>query len=158
PVGPLDARVVRAPGTYHPRSGSAGDGAGRGSNSASPPPRRLPRASSVTVPVGEPVVEAPSGRGRHGLWKVAMWLLAIALLVAILQLLGVDVTGWLSSLWDQITGVPPAYIVAALIVQSGQTFFAGYSYYGILQAAYPGEVLIAPIVTAYAVGVAMNGF
>ena len=34
----------------------------------------------------------------------------------------------------------------------------GISYYGILRFAYPGEVRIAPIVTAYAVGVAMNGF
>ena len=38
------------------------------------------------------------------------------------------------------------------------TTLAGLSYYGILRAAYPGEVQIAPIVAAYAVGVAMNGF
>ena len=36
--------------------------------------------------------------------------------------------------------------------------FAGLSYYGILSAAYPGEVTIAPIVAAYAVGVAGNSF
>ncbi len=42
--------------------------------------------------------------------------------------------------------------------QTGQTIFAGLSYYGILAAAYPGEVTIAPIVTAYAVGVAVNNF
>ncbi len=35
---------------------------------------------------------------------------------------------------------------------------AGYSYYGILRVAYPGEVALTPILTAYAVGVAMNGF
>ena len=48
----------------------------------------------------------------------------------------------------------------ALILQSGQTLFAGLSYYGILRAAYPGEgqVLLWPILTAYAVGVAMNNF
>jgi uncharacterized membrane protein YbhN (UPF0104 family) len=38
------------------------------------------------------------------------------------------------------------------------TVFAAISYYGILSTAYPGEVRFAPIVTAYAVGVAMNGF
>ena len=37
-------------------------------------------------------------------------------------------------------------------------FFAGLSYYGILSAAYPGEVAFWPIVTAYAVGVSMNNF
>ena len=34
----------------------------------------------------------------------------------------------------------------------------GYSYYGILNAAYPGEVTVKPILAAYAVGVAGNGF
>src|SRR5262245_416605 len=105
-------------------------------------------------------VEAPTRRRLGGPWKVAAWLIGVSVAIAILQLLGVDVTGWLSDLWDQITSVPPGYIVAAVIVQSGQTFFAGLSYYGILKAAYPreGEVLVTPIVTAYAVGVAMNGF
>ena len=63
-----------------------------------------------------------------------------------------------TQLWDQIEEIPPGYIVAALIFQTGQTFFAGLSYYGILSAAYPGEVFLWPIVAAYAVGVAMNGF
>jgi uncharacterized membrane protein YbhN (UPF0104 family) len=90
--------------------------------------------------------------------KVILWLIGIAVFVAVLQLLGIDVRGWLSDLWDQIKEVPAGYIVAALLFQTGQTFFAGLSYYGILNAAYPGEVTLAPIVTAYAVGVAMNGF
>ena len=90
--------------------------------------------------------------------KVCAWVLGIALVVVVLNLLGLDVTGWLSDLWDQIQEVPAGYIVAALAFQSGQTFFAGLSYYGILRAAYPGEVELWPIVAAYAVGVAMNNF
>ena len=74
------------------------------------------------------------------------------------ELLGLDVTGWLSDLWDQIKAVPVGYIVAGVALQTGQTFFAGLSYYGILRAAYPGQVELMPIVAAYAVGVAMNGF
>ena len=66
--------------------------------------------------------------------------------------------GWLKDLWDQIQDVPAGYIVAALVFQTGQTLFAGLSYYGILRAAYPGQVEFWPIVTAYAVGVAMNNF
>ena len=42
--------------------------------------------------------------------------------------------------------------------QTAQTLLAGLSYYGILRAAYPGQVEFWPIVTAYAVGVAMNNF
>jgi uncharacterized membrane protein YbhN (UPF0104 family) len=76
----------------------------------------------------------------------------------VLQLLGIDVVAWLEDLWDQIRDVPAGYIVAGLAFQTGQTFFAGLSYYGILRAAYPGHVTLWPIVTAYAVGVAMNNF
>ncbi len=90
--------------------------------------------------------------------KVAAWLLGTALFVLFLQFVGIDVRGWFSDLWDQMKEVPVSYIVAALVFQSGQTIFAGLSYYGILKAAYPGEVTLPPIVTAYAVGVAMNNF
>ena len=79
-------------------------------------------------------------------------------MLVLLNLLGVDVGGWLSDLWQQIRDVPAGYIVAGLAFQSAQTFFAGLSYYGILRAAYPGEVQLWPIVTAYAAGVAMNNF
>jgi uncharacterized membrane protein YbhN (UPF0104 family) len=106
---------------------------------------------SRVLPFGD-----PSRRRRFV--KVAAWLLGIAAVVVVLHLLGVDVSGWLSELWDQIKAVPVGYIIAALVFQTGQTFFAGLSYFGILKAAYPEEVALAPIVTAYAVGVAMNGF
>jgi uncharacterized membrane protein YbhN (UPF0104 family) len=95
---------------------------------------------------------------RRRLAKVAGWLAGTALAVVVLNLLGVDVRGWLDDLWDQIRNVPAGYIVAALVFQTGQTMFAGTSYYGILRAAYPGQVQYWPIVTAYAVGVAMNTF
>ena len=106
---------------------------------------------SRVLPFGD-----PSRRRRFV--KLAAWLLGIAAVVVVLHLLGVDVSGWLSELWDQIKAVPTGYIVAALVFQTGQTTLAGLSYYGILSAAYPGEVTLAPIVAAYAVGVAMNGF
>ena len=117
------------------------------------------------VSVSEPAADAPSGvlpfhdpSRRRRLVKVAAWLLGTALVLIVLNLLGVDVKGWLSDLWDQIKEVPAGYIVAGLLFQTGQTVLAGLSYYGILSAAYPGEVTLAPIVAAYAVGVAMNGF
>jgi uncharacterized membrane protein YbhN (UPF0104 family) len=108
-------------------------------------------APSAVVPFHDP------SRPRR-LVKVTAWLVGVALLVVVLELLGIDVMGWLNDLWDQIKDVPPAYIVAGLTFQTGQTLFAGLSYYGILRAAYPGEVDFWPIVTAYAVGVAMNNF
>jgi uncharacterized membrane protein YbhN (UPF0104 family) len=98
----------------------------------------------------------PSRRSR--LVKVALWIVALVLVVVVLRLLGVDVIGWIQNLWDQIKEVPAGYIIAALVFQTGQTVLAGVSYYGILKAAYPEEVTLPPIVTAYAVGVAMNNF
>jgi uncharacterized membrane protein YbhN (UPF0104 family) len=107
--------------------------------------------ASPVLPFGDP------SRKRR-LVKVVAWLVGIALVVVLLNLLGIDILGWLQDLWDQIKDVPPGYIVSALIFQTGQTVFAGVSYYGILSAAYPGEVQLAPVVTAYAVGVSMNNF
>jgi uncharacterized membrane protein YbhN (UPF0104 family) len=98
----------------------------------------------------------PSRRRR--MLKVAGWLVGILLVTIVLDPFGVDVIGWLQDLWDQIKEVPVGYIIAALVFQSGQTLLAGLSYYGILRAAYPGQVEFWPIVTAYAVGVAMNNF
>jgi uncharacterized membrane protein YbhN (UPF0104 family) len=115
-------------------------------------------APTETTGQPSPVLPFRDPSRRRRLVKVAGWLLGAALLVLVLQLLGVDVRGWLSDLWDQIRDVPTGYIVAALAFQAGQTFFAGLSYYGILRAAYPGEVQLWPVVAAYAVGVAMNNF
>ena len=90
--------------------------------------------------------------------KVGAALVAVVVVVAFLHVAGVDVAGWFSDLWDQIKDLPFRTVAAGVTLQTGQTALAGLSYYGILKAAYPGEVRLAPIVTAYAVGVAMNGF
>src|SRR5215831_16000371 len=106
----------------------------------------------------DPVVPFNDPSRKRRLVKVAAWIAGIAVVVVLLNLVGVDVTGWLSNLWKQIKEVPAKYVVAGIVFQTGQTVLCGLSYYGILGAAYPGEVSIAPIVTAYAVGVAMNNF
>src|SRR5215471_728805 len=105
----------------------------------------------------EPLVEIRPPKHRR-IVKILLWLVGLALLCLVLQLVGVDVRAWFRDLWDQMTGIPLKYLLAALVFQTGQTFFAGVSYYGILRAAYPDEVELWPIVAAYAVGVAMNGF
>jgi uncharacterized membrane protein YbhN (UPF0104 family) len=131
-------------------------------------PRRQGEAPPVTT-ASTPAVEAPAPRRsavhpfgdpsrKSRLGKIAAWVGGTAVTLVVLNLLGIDVSGWLADLWDEIQAVPAGYIVAGLAFQSGQTFFAGLSYYGILRAAYPGQVQLWPIVTAYAVGVAMNNF
>src|SRR5688572_3732423 len=112
--------------------------------------------------MSESAVEAASMEPVEGRWhrmlKVGAALVAVVVVVAFLHVAGVDVVGWFSDVWEQIKDLPLHTIVAGVILQSCQTALAGLSYYGILTAAYPGEVQLAPVVTAYAVGVAMNGF
>ena len=98
----------------------------------------------------------PSRRRR--LVKVGAWLLGTAFVLVVLNLLGVDVRGWLSEPLGSDQGGSGRLHRCRLVLQTGQTILAGLSYYCILSAAYPGEVAFAPIVAAYAVGVAMNSF
>ena len=79
----------------------------------------------------------PSRKSR--LLKVAGWIIGTAVVIFVLDFLGVDVIGWLQDLWTQIKAIPAGYMVAALVFQTGQTLLAGLSYYGILRAAYPGD-------------------
>ena len=92
------------------------------------------RQPSPVLPFNDP--------SRQALVKVGAWLVGIALVVVLLNLLGVDVVGWLQDAWDQIQDVPAGYIVAGLVFQTGQTLFAGLSYYGILRGvSRPGRIL-----------------
>ena len=116
--------------------------------------------AATAAPSGDPSAVLPfhDPSRRRRLLKIGGWLIGIALAIVVLNLLGIDVKGWLSDLWKEIKDVPARYIVAGLTFQTGQTILAGLSYYGILRAAYPGQVEFWPIVTAYAVGVSMNNF
>jgi uncharacterized membrane protein YbhN (UPF0104 family) len=91
--------------------------------------------------------------------KVAAWLVAFAVLVLVLELVGIDVTGWLSGLWDQITAIGAGYLVGGIALQVVQTTANGLAYYGIFKYGYPESGVRAwSVVAAYAVGVAMNSF
>ena len=113
-------------------------------------------SSLITAPLGEPT----DSRTRRFV-KVARWIVIIAVIWLILGFLGIDLRGWISDLWDQIKAIwdaNPGYFIGALVLQSGQTIFAGASYYFILKAAYRDEVRFWAVVTSYAVGVALNGW
>ena len=55
---------------------------------------------------------APLARRR--MTKVFAWLVGIAVFLVVLNLLGVDVSGWIEDFWDQIKDIPKGYLVAAL--------------------------------------------
>ena len=103
-------------------------------------------------------VAGPTGSRFRRFLKIGAWIAAIAVLVLVLQALGFDITGWFKGLWHEIKTISPAYLIAAAIVQTLQTLVTGFSYYGILEAGYPGQVALRPVLAAYAVGVAGNNF
>jgi uncharacterized membrane protein YbhN (UPF0104 family) len=93
------------------------------------------------------------------LLKVAAWLAGIAVLLIVLDLLGVDVTGWFSQVWDTLTTISAGAIVAGLALQTVQTTLTALAWFFILRAAYPdADFPYRQILAAYAAGVAMNGF
>jgi uncharacterized membrane protein YbhN (UPF0104 family) len=111
----------------------------------------------MTSAAAEPMVEVrPPVRKR--IRKIVLWLGGLALFWLVLQLLGVSVKDWLEQFWDELQAMPAGYTAAAVVFQTGQTVFAGLAYYGILRAAYGDQARLWPIIAAYAVGVAMNGF
>ena len=99
----------------------------------------------------------PSRRRR--LVKIAAWLVGIAAAIAVCQLLGFDIRGWFSDVWDTMTEISVQYIVGGLAFQTAQTTLTALAWYSILRAGYPdAPLLYRQILAAYAAGVALNGF
>jgi uncharacterized membrane protein YbhN (UPF0104 family) len=103
-------------------------------------------------PIGDP------SRSRR-LVKVLAWFVGIAAVIGLLQLLGVDVTGWFADVWDALTSIGVGYLIAGWTLQTAQTTLTALGWFFILRAAYPqAPVLYRQILGAYAAGVALNGF
>jgi uncharacterized membrane protein YbhN (UPF0104 family) len=99
----------------------------------------------------------PSRRRR--LVKVAGWLAGTVAAVLVLELIGVDVRGWLSELWDSLNDISLQYLVAGWALQTVQTTFTALAWYFILRAGFPhAPPRYLQVLGAYAAGVALNGF
>jgi uncharacterized membrane protein YbhN (UPF0104 family) len=91
--------------------------------------------------------------------KVVAWILGIAVVVGALELIGVDVGGWFSDLWDTLTDIPLGYLAAAWSLQTVQTTLTALGWFFILRAGFSdAPVLYRGVLAAYAAGVALNGF
>src|SRR3954447_23085393 len=128
-----------------------------------PPGSRVARDMSDVVVAQEPHVRRwlPFGdRSRpRRLVKVMAWLGGLARGLVGRYLLGVDVLGWFSDLWDALTGIGLGYLVAGWTLQTVQTTLTAFGWYFILRAAYPDALLpYRQVLAAYATGVALNGF
>ena len=91
--------------------------------------------------------------------RIGAWLVAIALVLFVLDQLGVPVTDWIRELFKNVRAVPVSAIVAGCVLDTLQTVFAAVSWLTILRAAYPDAALpFRPVLASYAVAVALNGF
>ncbi len=105
----------------------------------------------------EPALVEPSSTRRRAT-RVGLWLAGLAAAALVCQLLGIDLRGWIADLWDAISGVSVGYLVLGLVLQTAQTVLTALAWVAILRAAYPTDgVKVLPIVTCYAVAVALNG-
>jgi uncharacterized membrane protein YbhN (UPF0104 family) len=87
------------------------------------------------------------------------WLTWAVLLVvggALANLLGWDLSNWFSELWDTLTTISLASLVANCALKTLQTVATGYAWYAILKYAYP-EARWRDVLAGYAVSVALNG-
>ena len=91
--------------------------------------------------------------------KTLAWLGGLAVLLVVLDLLGVDVLGWFSDVWDALTAISFGYLIAGWTLQTIGTTLTALGWYFILRAGFPSApILYRGILAAYAAGVALNGF
>jgi uncharacterized membrane protein YbhN (UPF0104 family) len=91
--------------------------------------------------------------------RIAVWVVGIAALLFVLDLLGVPVRDWIRSLFHKIRELPPWAVVAGIILQTLQTTLAAVAWLTILRAAFPqAKITFRLVLASYAVSVAMNSF
>jgi uncharacterized membrane protein YbhN (UPF0104 family) len=97
---------------------------------------------------------------KSRLVKVAVWLGVTALVVVLINVLGIDVIGWLEDVWDQLNAISLKYIVAGCALQGFATCMIALGWYYILKAGFPDdtELRFRSILAAYAAGTALNNY
>ena len=113
--------------------------------------------SEATASAAGPAEPEQASKSRRTV-RIVAWIVGLVLLLGLLNLVGIDVRGWLSELWDTVTEISFGYIVLGCLFQGLQTVLTALGWYGILRYAYPGGVTFMPVLASYAAGVALNNF
>jgi uncharacterized membrane protein YbhN (UPF0104 family) len=107
--------------------------------------------------VAAPEGAKPAARSRPLWLRMVFWALLIVVIGAAANLLGWDIRGWFKSLWDTITTISVASLIAAICLMIVQTTATAFAWYSILHFAYPERTKWRDILAGYAVSVALNG-
>jgi uncharacterized membrane protein YbhN (UPF0104 family) len=110
---------------------------------------------SVPPAIVDDAADAPRKGPR--IKRLLIFGLVLVVTAAAANLLGWDISGWFSDLWDTVTGISAAYLIAGVALKTTQTLLIGYGWYSILNFAYPGEVRRLEILACYAASAALNG-
>jgi uncharacterized membrane protein YbhN (UPF0104 family) len=91
--------------------------------------------------------------------RIVAWLAAIALLLFILDQVGVPVSDWIREFFDQLRAVPAYAIAGGIVLSTLQTVFVALAWLTILRAAFPDTHLpFRPVLASYGVAVALDSF
>jgi len=107
--------------------------------------------------VSHTAAAAPAPSGRVHLRRLLIWAILIVVIAAAADLLGWDIRGWFSNLWDTITEISAAYLVAGIALKTVQTTLTAFAWFAILRYAYP-TTSFRVVLACYATSVALNGF
>jgi uncharacterized membrane protein YbhN (UPF0104 family) len=101
---------------------------------------------------------APPEKQFH-LKRLVIWLMLIVVTGLVAYLLGWNIRGWFSELWDTLTQISVKYLIPALVLQTLQTLFTAVAWLAILRYAYPDSGVPArQVIACYATSVALNTF
>lgn len=114
-------------------------------------------SEQVSAAHGAPETASPTSSRRFRPRRLVIGAVVILVIGAAANLLGWDIRGWFSELWDTITEISTEYLVAAVVLKTVQTSATAFAWYSILRFAYPDRVRWREILACYAASVALNG-
>ena len=107
---------------------------------------------------GVAAAAAPPQKQFH-LRRLVIWFVSLVVIGVVAYLLGWDIRGWFSQLWDTLTQVSAKYLIPALVLQTLQTLFTAVAWLAIIRYAYPDSGVPArQVIACYATSVALNTF
>ena len=102
-------------------------------------------------------VRGPMSISRR-LLRIAVWVGGSALVVYVLDLLGIPVDDWIAELFRKLGEIPAWAIVVGVLLQTANTALAAAAWFGILRASPLGGVSYRIVLASYAAAVALNSF
>ncbi|MFL5917774.1 MAG: lysylphosphatidylglycerol synthase transmembrane domain-containing protein [Gaiellaceae bacterium] len=100
---------------------------------------------------------AAAPKRRFHVRRILVGALVILVIGAAANLLGWNLRGWFSDLWDTMSEISAGYLVAGVTLKTVQTTLTAFGWYSILHFAYPGRIRWREVLACYAASVALNG-